>query len=92
MNQEIEVKHLEESALNFQSGSHILHGRKMHKIDICAVQIVKTKLGAEKCRPEDNLHRRNTTSPPIWSTSVEKAIYKASYKSKLIGVRRLKSI
>ena len=30
------------------------------------------KLGAETCRPEDNIHRRNTTSPSIRSTSVEK--------------------
>jgi hypothetical protein len=46
---------------------------KMYKIDICAFQIGKAKLGAEKCSPEDNTHRSNTTSPPIRSTSVVKS-------------------
>ena len=42
--------------------------------------------------PDDNIHRRNTTSPLIRNNSVGKAVDKVIYKSKLIRVQRLINI
>jgi len=64
----------------------------MHKIYICTLQIGKAQLGAKTCGTEDYIHRRNTASLFIRSTSVETAIYKVSYKLKLERVQRLISI
>jgi hypothetical protein len=42
---------------------------------ICAFQIGEAKLGVKTCSPEDNIHRSNTASPLIRSTSVGKTKY-----------------
>jgi hypothetical protein len=46
----------------------------MYKINICTSQIGSAKLGAEAQCNENDIHRRNTASPFIGSTSVEKSI------------------
>lgn len=65
----------------------------MHKIYICTFQIGKAQLGAKTRGSAGNIHRRNTTSHFIRSTSVEKAIKLATNQSLkgLINIRITKA-
>ena len=65
----------------------------MHKINICAIQIVKAQLGFKPGGTEGNINMRNTTYTFMQSTRLEKkSTDKVSYKSKSVSVKRFRNI
>jgi len=72
---------------------HVNHmAEKCTKLIFTLSKSAKLNWGAKTRSPEDNIHRRKTTSPIMRRTVWRKAIDKASYKSKLVRVQRLINI
>ena len=46
---------------------------KYTKLIFALSNSAKLHWGAKTCSPEDSIHRRNTTSPLIWSVGLEKS-------------------
>ena len=61
-----------DSKLTFREHINYM-AEKCTKLIFALSKSAKLHWGAKTCSPEDSIHRRNTTSPLIWSVGLEKS-------------------